>query len=302
MSKQLLVPPKRGRGRPPKVREPEPEPESESETEQYHNLEDRDKDKNKDNAKESTFIHPHTRFALPNRQHNPNDFREQIPEQIPEPTEDMDIILQQIHDSEIAMALDASFATYTANSEINMNNGASIDDSDDMTEILRQIREQEESDAELARQLAAEDNPQPQGADQENDIDDVLEQIRQMEAQEQLKKKGNAFAKPLSLDRLLAKQDDEDEEIRKQVQSQMYNDTWRAERKRQDLAFQESLKLDQEKEKERIKRRLPQPPQPPQQPQPPIQDEDKDEVEDAKPIPQTNEEMRAARLKFFNNN
>ena len=280
MSNQLPVPPKRGRGRPPKVREPEPEPEFE--TEQNNNLEDN----------ESTVIN--SRFGIPNKDKTfPRE-----PEPIPEPVDDMTEILQQIQDNELAMAIDESFATFTANTQVDMHSGATnnliaAENEDDLSDILRQIKEQEERDlwdAELARQLAAEDNPQPQGAEQGDDMDDVLEQIRQMEAQEQLKKKGNAYAKPLSLDRLIAQQDEQDEDIRMQVQKQIETDNWRAERARQDREFQEVLKQDQEKE--RLKRK------PPQQLENYDTDENTDCVDD-EPIPQTKEEIRAARLKFF---
>ena len=290
MSNQLPVPPKRGRGRPPKVREPEPEPEPEFETEQNNNLEDN----------ESTVIN--SRFGIPNKD---KPFPRE-PEPIPEPVDDMTEILQQIQDNELAMAIDESFATYTANTQVDMQSGATnnlidAENEDDLSDILRQIKEQEERDlrdAELARQLAAEDNPQPQGAEQGDDMDDVLEQIRQMEAQEQLKKKGNAYAKPLSLDRLIAQQDEQDEDIRMQAQRQIETDTWRAERIRQDREFQEVLKQDQEKE--RLKRRLPQPPlQPPPLTPQPIARESEGESEGDEPIPQTKEEIRAARLKFF---
>lgn len=288
MSNQLPVPPKRGRGRPPKVREPEPEPEFE--TEQNNNLEDN----------ESTVIN--SRFGIPNKD---KPFPRE-PEPIPEPVDDMTEILQQIQDNELAMAIDESFATYTANTQVDMQSGATnnlitAENEDDLSDILRQIKEQEERDlrdAELARQLAAEDNPQPQGDEQGDDMDDVLEQIRQMEAQEQLKKKGNAYAKPLSLDRLIAQQDEQDEDIRMQAQRQIETDTWRAERIRQDREFQEVLKQDQEKE--RLKRRLPQPPlQPPPLTPQPIAQESEGESEGDEPIPQTKEEIRAARLKFF---
>jgi len=288
MSNQLPVPPKRGRGRPPKVREPEPEPEFE--TEQNNNLEDN----------ESTVIN--SRFGIPNKD---KPFPRE-PEPIPEPVDDMTEILQQIQDNELAMAIDESFATYTANTQVDMQSGATnnlidAENEDDLSDILRQIKEQEERDlrdAELARQLAAEDNPQPQGAEQGDDMDDVLEQIRQMEAQEQLKKKGNAYAKPLSLDRLIAQQDEQDEDIRMQAQKQIETDNWRAERARQDREFQEVLKQDQEKE--RLKRRLPQPPlQPPLQPPPRTPQPIAQESEGEELIPQTKEEIRAARLKFF---
>lgn len=302
MSKQLPVPPKRGRGRPPKVREPEPEPESE--TEQNHNLEDN----------ETTFIN--SRFAIPNKDKTFPSAPAPVP--IQEPIDDMTEILQQIQDSELAMAMDESIATYTANTHVNMdygvatNNLIAAENDDDLADILRQIKEQEERDlrdAELARQLAAEDNPQPQGAEQGDDMDDVLEQIRQMESQEQLKKKGNAFAKPLSLDRLMAQQDKEDTELRMQAQREIENNNWRAERARQDREFQRVLKQDQEKE--RMKRRLQQlPSQLPHQQQQSENDNSSEYTDgehtdgehtdgDEEPIPQTKEEIRAARLKFF---
>jgi hypothetical protein len=288
MSRQLPVPPKRGRGRPPKVREPEPETESENEQEQIQIP---------NHVPENTI---HSRFAIPTSKNTLHGVRQPVQE----PEEDMTEILQQIQDSELAMALDESYATYTANTQVDMNYGATnnlvgVSNDDDLSDILQKIRAQEEQDAldaELARQLAREmeeeDNPQPQGDSRGDDMDDVLEQIREMEAKEQLQKKGNAFAKPISLNRLMAQQDEEDEEIRRQAKKQIENEMWRAERERQDREFQEVLRQDQEKE---LLKRQPIPTHIPI-----VNDiqNDSDDVED-EPIPQTKEDIRAARLKFF---
>jgi hypothetical protein len=282
MSNQKPVAPKRGRGRPPKVREEIPEQES--------------------GELENHIVNP--RFAIP------------VSEQMTEANlntsanmevDDLDKIIQQIHDSEIATAMDESFATYVSNTNINMDGANSIIQSDtmdsDMENILQQIREQEESDLAMARQLAEADNPNPPfvpGDASADDIDDVLEQIRQMEANDKLKKTGHAYSKPLAIDRLLAQQDKEDEDIRRNVSKSLKMQAWHNERERQDREYAESLKQDQEKEreKEQIKAEMQ------MQKQKELDNEEVDNAEmdeeiDVKPIPKTKEEIRMARLAFF---
>ena len=284
MSNQKPVAPKRGRGRPPKVREEFPEQES--------------------GELENHLVNP--RFTIP------------VSEQITDANlntstnmevDDLDKIIQQIHDSEIATAMDESFATYVSNTNINMDGANSIiqsnaiDGDSDMEHILQQIREQEEHDFAIARQLAEADNPNPPfvpGDASADDIDDVLEQIRQMEANDKLKKTGHAYSKPLAIDRLLAQQDKEDEDIRRNVSKSLKMQEWHNERERQDREYAESLKQDQEKEreKEQIKAEMQ------MQKQKELDNEEvynaeMDEEIDVKPIPKTKEEIRMARLAFF---
>lgn len=316
MSNQKPVPPKRGRGRPPKVHteelpeyEPEPEPTP---------------------APAQQLVNP--RFAIP----NPNQIKHNTMNSHPAAStasasgigidEDLEKIIQQIQDSEMAAAMDESFATYASNTHINMHSAPmaqsdntdnamdnAMDDiiDDDMETILQQIREQEERgklDLELARQLAEADNPAPAfapGDASADDIDDVLEQIRQMEANEKLKQTGHAYAKPLSIDRVLARQDKEDEEIRKHVAESLKKQEWHNERNRQDREYAESLRKDQEKARfkaehakelaiqEQQRQQL-------QQRQQQVHSPNTDEMEvDEAPVPRTREELRLARMQFF---
>ena len=311
MSNQKPVPPKRGRGRPPKV-DTEELPEYEPEP-----------------APAQQLVNP--RFAIP----NPNQIKHNTMNSKPAASvvsvasasgigidEDLEKIIQQIQDSEMAAAMDESFATYTSNTHINMHSAPlaqsdamdnAMDDiiDDDMETILQQIREQEERgklDFELARQLAEGDNPAPAfapGDASADDIDDVLEQIRQMEANEKLKQTGHAYAKPLSIDRVLARQDKEDEEIRKQVAESLKKQEWHNERTRQDREYAESLRKDQEKARIKAEQAKElaiqeQQRQPQQQRQQQVHSPDTDEMEvDEAPVPRTREELRLARMQFF---
>lgn len=309
MSNQKQVPPKRGRGRPPKVHteelsEPEQEPSQQ-------------------------LVNP--RFAIP----NPNQIKHNTMNSYSSASaasassaasaanmgidEDLEKIIQQIQDSEIAAAMDESFATYASNTHINMHSAPMaqpdiMDNAmdDDMETILQQIREQEESgqcDLELARQLAEADNHVPafaQGDASADDIDDVLEQIRQMEANEKLKQTGHAYAKPLSIDRVLARQDKEDEEIRKQVAENIKKQEWHNERARQDREYAESLRKDQEKARIKAEQakelaiQEQQRQQQQQQYQQQVEARDSDDMEvDEAPVPRTREELRLARMQFF---
>ena len=93
-------------------------------------------------------------------------------------------ILQEINDSEIAMAMDASFASNIA---MQLNNNIPIEE--DMDSIIRQIRQKEilEEDEKTARELELENEINNTGASQEEDISDILEQIRIFEESEKLK-------------------------------------------------------------------------------------------------------------------
>ena len=125
--------------------------------------------------------------------------------------EDIQSIVQNINDSELAMAIDESFASniamkMNASSIISNNFEVEAEDDTEMSIILEQIREREEQekrDEEFARSLAEENNNLENNEDNEdndnigasgfggasgfvgsNDDDDlssVLEQIRQME-------------------------------------------------------------------------------------------------------------------------
>jgi len=98
--------------------------------------------------------------------------------------DNLDDILQEINDSEIAMAMDESFASNIA---MQLNNNIPIEE--DMDSIIRQIRQKEilEEDEKTARELELENEINNTGASQEEDISDILEQIRIFEESEKLK-------------------------------------------------------------------------------------------------------------------
>jgi len=301
MSNQKATAPKRGRGRPPKIKEeelPEEEP--------AHQI-----------------VNP--RFAIPDRMHqihqNTSNLQQHESMNInTEIDEDLEKIIQQIHDSEIAMAMDESFATYASNTHIDMNGATSMVQSDvqddDMENILQQIREKEtkDIDSKYARELSEADNPPPEFASANaftdefadaSDIDDVLEQIRQMEANEKLQKTGHSYAKPLAIDRLIAQQDAEDEEIRRNISKSLKRKEWDDERARQDREYTESLIQDQEKERiraelQRGKELEKQLEESAKEQQSKMQSSASDDIEvDEKPIPKSKEELRMARMQFF---
>jgi hypothetical protein len=192
--------------------------------------------------------------------------------------DDMNIIMQQIHDAELAMALEKS----------------SNDDD------LR--RAQEEADAELARQLMAEDNPVPAGADAGDDMDQVLEQIAKMEAQERLQREGNAYREPLTLNNVLATEDAEERRIREKIEKEAKRQAelqeWRAERDRQDAEYRAAELLDKMKAQAdtQISNSIPS--------ATPMDASSTEMVivdDDAISIPKSKEELRLARLAFFSN-
>jgi len=100
--------------------------------------------------------------------------------------DNIDEILQEINDSEIAIAMDESFASNIA---MQLNHNIPIEE--DMESILRQIREKEllEEDEKTARELEFENENEINntGVLQEEDISDILEQIRIFEESEKLK-------------------------------------------------------------------------------------------------------------------
>lgn len=288
MSNQKQTAPKRGRGRPPKIREEE--------------LLEEDS--------EPQIVNPS--FAIPDRMNqihqNPNTLQPHesmgINTQI---DEDLEKIIQQIHDSEIAMAMDESFATYASNTYIDMDGATSMVQSDamedDMENIIQQIREQE------AREFIEADNPPTSfayGDASANDIDEVLEQIRQMEATEKLQKIGHSYEKPLAINRLIAQQDVEDEEIRRNVSKSLKRKEWDNERAIQDREYAESLRQDQEKERIRIEiqrqkelEKLVEAVKEHDK-QAHLQTSTSNDIEvDEKPIPKSKEELRMARMQFF---
>jgi Fe2+ transport system protein B len=196
-------------------------------------------------------------------------------------TDDMDSIIQQIHDREMAAAIDDSLATYASNTNAKMYHDEQMIESDRL----------------LAEQLA---NVSEMPAQSGDDIEEVLEQIRQMEEKEKFAKSGNvnAYEKPLNLDRVIAMQDDEDENMRKM------ND-WRSEKAIQDMEYEELLADTKRKDLEKSL----------QAPEnintvssntassnsatTNAEFNTEYNVVDVEEVPKTREELRTARLKFF---
>jgi len=201
--------------------------------------------------------------------------------------DDMENILQQIQDAEIARAMDESFAAAHNVDGIDGIDGIDGKELDSDFIFARQLakQEQEERDAEYARQLEEADNPTPPrhqpprhqlprhqpprngrangvvddgvvdddiaDADDMNDddVDTVYEHIAQQKAQEILKTKGNAYDKPLNIDRILELEAKEDEKIREKFRQQEQNRLWREEKDRQDAEFRLAQQQDLAKER-----------------------------------------------------
>lgn len=249
-TQKTSIPPKRGRGRPSKVNE---------------DMMMESEDKNKP-------VNP--KFAIPSEIEMDED-------------ENLEKIIQQIHDSEIATAMNESFAIYKSNTHFNINGGISRDPSiidnsmdDDMEFILQQIRDQEEQElsSKYIREL------------QESESNVMASGMNDNET-------------PISIARVLEEQDAEVAEIRKNVSKKLKYQELRYERERQDREYAECLQKDQEKEK--IKQELQK------------QNELKQIAKECKEgeqsqskvssnikvdnfeIPKTKEELRLARMQFF---
>ena len=244
--------------------------------------------------------------------------------------DDMEAILQQIHDAELAMALDESIASASYYDDTN-NNKTLNTKTTIMNEDVRKAME--DADAEYARQLAAEEerlhNPPPtipssrdnhsqpnngitdslaepsaDAASAENDMDSILEQIERMEAQKRLERDGHAYRKPLNIDKILQSEDVEEERIRKRTQQQVQQMEWQQERKRQDMEYEESLRIDKLKEQQRISNTLHHSNTNPTLVHEPTQAAIKTESSISLPdetVPKTAAELRAARLAFLLN-
>jgi hypothetical protein len=111
-------------------------------------------------------------------------------------------------------------------------------------EALR--RAQEEADAELAHQLMVSENqlPESNGAATGDNMDDIMQQIADTEAQARLLRDGHSYRAAPSVDNILAAEDEEERKIRERVRKQA---EWQAERSRQDAEYEASLLADQMK-------------------------------------------------------
>lgn len=210
---------------------------------------------------------------------------------------------QAIHiidvDAELALALSTSNAEASGLSGLSFEtNTLSQEDFEHQQHLLHQ----EESDAEYARQLAAEFETHQHshhtlgaGSDVTYDgenIDAVLEEIARIEAQEQLKATGHAYNAKTNINRVLADEDEEEAHIREKVKRQNELNEWRAERERQDAEFAATETIDRAHELSKK-----------------YADSDtkakadvyaEAEVEaEAEPIYLTKEDLRRARLAFF---
>ncbi len=226
-------------------------------------------------------------------------------------TKSKEIVQQQSYaaDEELAIALSTTAA----------------DDDFEHQQYIMLLRQQEEADAEYARQLdaefATESNVNHQasiaqslnpvaGANDTNDIDDVLEEIARMEAQELLKATGHAYNGKTNISRILANEDEEEARIREKIKKQVEINEWRAERDRQDAEYAIMQKLD--KQKEHIKssfaslKTAPEIQHEIEPLQPHLDNKLDNELDVAEiepePIPLSNEELRKVRLAFFTAN
>lgn len=205
--------------------------------------------------------------------------------------DDMELIMQQIYDSEIAMAMDASLAS-------DMQNELYQNENNDIVGRGRGRAQAEEPEPEPAHEHF-----------QDDDIDAVMEQIRQLEAQEILKKKGNAYDKPINIDGIIDNLDKEDEELRLNAEKQIKYSNWQSEKDLQDWEYEQALleqqRIDEAKQQQIIdeqnailskQKELTSAVQSPTELTPTEQALQADCMD----VPKSREEMRLARLKFFN--
>jgi hypothetical protein len=232
--------------------------------------------------------------------------------------DDMQEIMQQFDDVDIAMAVehstndyellcrreqeetDAQLARRLMEEDNYPYSGANaisaVDHSSNDYEILR--RAQEEADAEYARQLMEAENPPPTGADAGDAMDYVQEQNTQFRAQQDIQRKGHAYRKRILLDGIEAEEDEHERAIREQVRKRAELNEWRAERERQNAEFLESQRLDQLKEDARLA--LLSAPVSTHEPEPiaeSISAATTINNDDDPPVPKTREELCEARLK-----
>jgi len=130
---------------------------------------------------------------------------------------------------------------------------------------------------------------------------DLLDQIRAHEAEETIKKEGNAFDGVFNTDTLMRKMDEEDEEIRRKFDLKLQREKERQLRAEQDAEYEEALKEDMRRESAKQLRLSPQnepsdletkliPVHAPEEPMP---------VPVAQPM-LAPDELRAARMRRFN--
>ena len=222
-------------------------------------------------------------------------------------------------DAELALALSKSDDASLTDDEAVL---AFVDDTKfEQQQHIIHLKQQEEADAEYARQLADEfDAPRAQASASTNtvsrdsddrdddsdrgdrydggdgdDMDTVLEEIANMEAQDRLKASGHAYNAKTNISRILADEDEEEDRIRDKVMRDSELHEWREERLRQDADFAAAAEHDRllELSKKAIETSISE-----HKPQSTHVSE-LQKAPEFEPTPLTKEELRRARLAFF---
>jgi hypothetical protein len=230
-----------------------------------------------------------------------------------------DISLQQTYDADAELALALSTLEETSEAADREAVLACVEnDKFGREDYLMLLQAQADADAEYARQLAEEFAAETNNANNEasasaireepgDDMDTVLEEIARMEAQERLKATGHAYHGKTNINRVLADEDEEEVRIREKVKHDAELREWRQERERQDAEYAASEENDRMKElsKKVIETSAPMATSTSIMEQD-IESEDElvDELEEPplEPVPLTKEDLRRARLAFFNAN
>lgn len=221
---------------------------------------------------------------------------------------DMESIMQQIHDEEMARAIQASLES----DELFYNN------------------EQERLDAEMAQRLDAEMAQEYQDRDSrmhtnsshgavsdindddsnimntnqnhQDNLDNILDEIREQENREYIKKHGNAYDGKLNLDRILALEDEKIEKMRRDMEMRFKNEDARKLRDEQDMEYEKLLAehMNKLESSESVNPIIPDSVQSNSQ----VIDNTNSEsmsLSDNVEIPKSARELREARLRFFQN-
>jgi hypothetical protein len=178
-------------------------------------------------------------------------------------------------------------------------------------EYYQLMKEQEEADAELARQLAEQDNPPPAHNADNEDFNTILEEIADAEAKEILTRDGNAYSKQININNIMKKENEEEERIKKELENELRLKQWREERNKQDAEYLESERQDKLKAMVRLPAPAIAPPAIPAIPAIPVlaaanlafmQQDEPDEPEMLETeTPKSKDELRKARLAFYLN-
>ena len=139
---------------------------------------------------------------------------------------------EQIYDE------DADLALALSNSQHDMDSGAARAAAEAAAWNRDELEAQSLADEEYARQLAAEFEaeynppPAPNSAHGGDDMDSILEQIAQQEANERLAATGHAYRGKTNIDRILAAEEEEEARIMERARRDAELREWRAERQR----------------------------------------------------------------------